>query len=130
MGLDQFAFAFQPDSQVVPAVDLDDDGFIHPPLRVYQWRKHPDLQGWMCNLWRAKGGDGGETQFNAGQNVCLSRADLDALEVANADHGLPKTTGFFFGESTDDQAAEVTEFLRRARFLADHGWVIYYTSWW
>jgi len=45
---------------------------------IAYWRKHPNLQGWMEQLWREKGGKG---EFNC-VDVELTREDLKQLELA------------------------------------------------
>jgi hypothetical protein len=94
---------------------------------LYYWRKHPNLQGWMQQLYRAKGGQG--KQFN-GNTVRLDAADLDALEREVEAGGLPETTGFFFGESRPEHADEDREFIKLARAAIAQGYVVFYDSWW
>jgi hypothetical protein len=50
MGLDMYAFATEED---LPAsVDFT----ASEGSKLHQWRKHPNLHGWMEELYRAKGG--------------------------------------------------------------------------
>ncbi len=144
MGLDQYAFvtdnglasgAFQ--------IPRDFNPFADGQL-IAQWRKHPDLHGWMRALYQQKSGEtlhttdeGGklntylDEEFNAGQGVELTAEDLDALEQAVNSNGLPQTTGFFFGESvTEEDKPQDLEFIRNARAAIAHGHKVYYTSWW
>lgn len=119
MGLDQWAKAHKPDN--------DDDAY-----ELAYWRKHPNLEGWMANLWHSREDcPGGE--FNC-QRLYLSEEDLDELENAVLHAGeacLPETSGFFFGEPADDYyKATDLEFIASARDALAAGYKVYYTSWW
>ena len=123
MGLDQFAFA------------IDNNG---EKEELAYWRKHPNLQGWMKNLWEAKGRPGlpddHEPNMMGDFNcipVELNSDDLDDLEDAVRGNGLPETGGFFFGENSDDYYKEKDlEFIQKAREALDAGLVVEYNSWW
>ena len=123
MGLDQFAFA------------IDNNG---EKEELAYWRKHPNLQGWMENLWEAKGKPGlpedSEPSMMGDFNcvpVELNSDDLDDLEDAVRGSGLPDTVGFFFGDNSDDYYKEKDlEFIRKAREALDAGLVVEYNSWW
>ncbi len=123
MGLDQYAYSVDP-RLVEGSVDfkVPDDC----ARQIAYWRKHPDLQGWMQELYLAKGG---QEEFNC-VNVRLELEDLDALEEAVRDGDLPRTSGFFFGESTPDDRDDDLIFIRDARAELAEGRVVYYTSWW
>ena len=118
--------------------DLDFDTLIlkNPTISVpYQigkelcyWRKHPDLHGWMRDLFHEKGGKS-ETSFN-GDAIFLTVEDVKNLATAIVDEKLPYTTGFFFGESEgrlkEKDLAEVDKMLE----ALEKGSSIYYTSSW
>jgi hypothetical protein len=123
MGLDQYANLYR--AEDAAGVKVDIEAAMAAPL--YYWRKHPNLQGWMEQLYRAKGGKG--KQFNT-NTVRLDKEDLDALEQAVAMGGLPETTGFFFGESEPEHAEQDREFLKLARAAIAEGYVVFYDSWW
>jgi len=123
MGLDMYAYAT--DERFDTPVDFE-------PTRhtlIHQWRKHPDLHGWMRNLYRAKGG--AYDDFNC-RAVPLSIMDVDMLEQAIRQRKLPTTSGFFFGQST--ALAEVIEddlaFVDKARTAIANGQTIIYAAWW
>jgi hypothetical protein len=121
MGLDMYAFTTGAD---IPAVDFKqpDDS-----AELFYWRKHPNLHGWMEELYRAKGGS--EDDFNC-VPVRLEKADIDALEtIVNGDN-LPFTTGFFFGESLPEDKNDDLNFVQKARAALNEGKRVYYTSWW
>lgn len=123
MGLDQFAFA------------IDNNG---EKEELAYWRKHPNLQGWMENLWESKGKPGlpeDHTSDMMGDFNCipveLNSDDLDDLEDAVRGSGLPSTTGFFFGSDSDEHYKENDlEFIRKAREALDAGLTVVYDSWW
>tara|TARA_R110001583_G_scaffold8774_5_gene41538 strand:- start:66 stop:395 length:330 start_codon:yes stop_codon:yes gene_type:complete len=109
MGLDQYAFAIKDDERV----------------ELAYWRKHANLQGWMRELYHAKGGT--EVDFNC-IPVALDNDDLDRLEKEHAN--LEKATGFFWGSShpMDDQAT--ADFVSKARDYIRKGYTVEYDSWW
>ena len=51
---------------------------VAKPREIAYWRKHPNLQGWMHQLWESKGNQG---DFN-GDELELTWEDLDELEHA------------------------------------------------
>lgn len=93
---------------------------------LHDWRKHPNLHGWMEQLYREKGG---EKEFNC-VNLQLTEEDLDKLENDIRDSNLPETHGFFFGESTTGTQKGDLEFITVARQSINEGSDVYYTSWW
>ena len=93
---------------------------------IAYWRKHPDLHGWMENLYREKGGR--EKSFN-GDLVVLTLADLDRLEEDILRKNLPKTSGFFFGESGEISLKDL-EFVLEARKAIQEGDTVFYDSSW
>ena len=123
MGLDQYANARRGEPQT------DEDGYTYyeDSMELAYWRKHPNLQGWMEELWREKGNDG---EFNC-EDVELTLDDLDALEQSLDNEALPETVGFFFGQNSDDHYAEQDrEFIREARAAIKKGYTVVYSSWW
>lgn len=123
MGLDQYGLTYPMEQAGNQETDIRGDG----EDCIYQWRKHPNLHGWMENLYRAKGGQ--ETQFNCA-TVRLDSADLDTLEKAVLAGKLPVTEGFFFGQSRPENKAQDLEFIARARDAIQRGLVVFYDSWW
>jgi hypothetical protein len=123
MGLDQYAFAVNNNGE---------------KEELAYWRKHPNLQGWMENLWDSKGRPG-LTEDNSGNMLgdfnCipleLNIDDLDDLEDAVRGSSLPETAGFFFGSNSDNEYKEEDlEFIRKAREALDSGLTVMYDSWW
>ena len=113
MGLDQYAKVYEGDK---------DEG-----TEIAYWRKHPHLQGWMENLYREKGG---EQDFNC-VAVEVSEEDLDRLEEDIKAKGLPKTSGFFFGDDSSSHYVEQDlQFIEDARKAIAEGKKVAYSSWW
>ena len=126
MGLDMFAFS----TKAKPKTEVDFETKNFDPTEIHYWRKHPNLHGWMQNLYESKGGDP-NADFN-GECVVLTESDLDDLEHDIKQCDLPDTTGFFFGNSQndDDEMKDDLEFVRKARTAIKEGKTVYYTSWW
>ena len=123
MGLDQYATARRGEAKT------DDEGYTYyeDSMELAYWRKHPNLQGWMEDLYHEKGG---EQEFNC-VDLELTLDDLDALEESLDEEALPETAGFFFGSDSSDYYAEADrEFIREARAAIKQGYTIIYSSWW
>ena len=123
MGLDQFAYS------------IDSAG---NKTEIAYWRKHPNLQGWMENLWESKGRPNqnadsdpmGLSDFNC-VPVELTYEDLDGLEHDIQQNRMPQTVGFFFGSDSDEHyRSQDLEFIQNARQALDNGSKVYYDSWW
>ena len=139
MGLDQYAVARKGEPRKVPQTwtTTDADGNEEEVVEYYnewddtfqlaEWRKHPNLQGWMQELYYEKGGEG---EFNC-VDLELTLEDLDALEATLDEEELPETVGFFFGSNADDHYAEADrEFIVQARAAIKQGYKVIYSSWW
>jgi hypothetical protein len=94
---------------------------------LHYWRKHPNLHGWMELLYREKGGT--DANFNC-VNLQLTSEDLDRLEAAIRDRGLPHTEGFFFGASDGSETEDDLAFIAKAREAIGQGLTVFYSSWW
>jgi hypothetical protein len=127
MGLDQYAY-----------VNGDDDS----RNEIAYWRKHPNLQGWMEQLWESKGRpldhvhdpEDFKEDFNGSFNcipIELTMEDLNQLEKDIIFGGLPGTTGFFFGGDSDDYYKQQDlEFVLKAKQEILCGNRVFYSSWW
>ena len=123
MGLDQYAEARRGE----PSTDEDGYTYYEDSMELAYWRKHPNLQGWMQELYHEKGG---EESFNC-VDVELTLGDLEALEQSLDESALPETVGFFFGtDSSDYYAEQDREFIREARAAIKQGYTVVYSSWW
>lgn len=123
VGLDMYALVT--DEKPEKPVDFDIDNLEYS--ECFYWRKHPNLHGWMCNLYYEKGGSSDE--FNC-VPVEISLNDLDRLEAAVKSHSLPLTTGFFFGITRPFELERDLEFIDLARRHIEEGRYIFYDSWW
>jgi hypothetical protein len=107
--------------------------------KLAYWRKHPNLHGWMEQLWINKGRPGaygtGQTNeydvdFN-GIEVELTFEDLEQLEEDILTGSLPHTTGFFFGDPRDEGYKERDlEFIKKAKAEIFCGLKVFYNSSW
>ncbi len=123
MGLDMYAYSTK--AKPTTEVDFSTKNFELDDL--HYWRKHPNLHGWMQNLYDMKGGT--SPDFN-GDCVVLDSEDLDNLEQDIKDGNLPDTTGFFFGNTQGDEDEDDLLFVKEAREAIANGNTVYYTSWW
>ena len=123
MGLDQYGTARKGE----PSTDEDGYTYYEDSMELAYWRKHPNLQGYMQQLWHEKGNDG---EFNC-VDLELTLSDLDYLEQSLDESALPETAGFFFGTNSDDHYAEQDrEFILSARNAIEKGYTVIYSSWW
>jgi hypothetical protein len=99
---------------------------------IAYWRKHPNLHGWMEQLWnkRTNGGHQDGNTFN-GIEVELTREIIDDLEQHVLDGTLPGTSGFFFGNDADEHYYNYDlEFIKQARYELFMGLKVFYNSSW
>jgi len=116
MGLDMYAYA---------ATQANDSATVQ--REIAYWRKHPNLHGWMRRLWESKGNQG---EFN-GDELELTWEDLDNLEHAVTHKQLPSTSGFFFGNNSDDRyQKQDLAFVRNAKAEIFTGLKVFYNSSW
>ena len=136
MGLDQFSYRIKKGFITKP-VDFETESYNeeteeHEVLcdkeELHYWRKHPNLQGWMENLYYEK--DGESESFNC-VNVQLTWEDLEQLEKDIKEGDLPETCGFFFGNDSDEYYKEETlEFIEKGLDSIKNGYDVNYSSWW
>lgn len=121
MGLDMYSMVT--DDQFESAVDFKPQR----PSELHYWRKHPNLHGWMEQLYFDKGGSA--DCFNC-VCVALDEEDLARLETAIKEGNLPPTSGFFFGSTNGSEADDDLEFVAKARAALKNGQTVFYDSWW
>ena len=111
--------------------DDSDPTKVSQPRELAYWRKHPNLQGWMKQLWEEKNPDNTEvTSFN-GIELELTWEDLERLELDIISGGLPETTGFFFGEDSNEfYYNDDLEFVKNAKAEIFIGLRVFYNSSW
>ena len=131
MGLDMYAYVARKEGQMrdyYESYNYDtDSGPVEKPREIAYWRKHPNLHGWMHKLWNERGHSG---DFN-GDELELTFEDLDRLEYVVKYKELPGTSGFFFGNDSDDHyRADDLEFIKQARSELTQGMRVFYNSSW
>lgn len=141
MGLDMYAYCatkagaqneWYEDAQFDPEAREYVNPNKEKPREIAYWRKHPNLHGWMEQLWREKNtlGSSDDPMFN-GLELELTWEDLDKLEYAVKNNGLPGTRGFFFGDDADEYYKDQDlEFIKNARAEIFCGLKVFYNSSW
>jgi len=147
MGLDMYAYTaaragqqndFYEGAEWDPELKESVNPDIAKPREIAYWRKHPNLHGWMEELWidrlAAEGKAPEEGTFGStfnGVELELTREDIDALEADILKKRLPSTSGFFFGEDADDYYRDQDlEFVKKARAELFMGLKVFYNSSW
>ena len=148
MGLDQYAWRvvteLPPEALPHPHFEgtytVGEDQWYDPELvdekptgryltLVSQWRKHPNLHGFMAHHWAKATGEK-EGDFNC-VKFPLTVELIDELESSIKNELLPDTEGFFFGGRSDDYYEEQDlEFCKKAREILTAGGEVLYDSWW
>ena len=108
MGLDQYAYKVKGDQR----------------WEIAYWRKHANLEGYMEEVFRSRGGIG---DFNC---VDLKLTKTDLLELRDKHRDLPDADGFFWGETSQKKIEDTQTFIEVALQAVDEGWDIIYSSWW
>ena len=136
MGLDMYAYVadragqqreFYDTSEFNEATGEYGSATVAQPREIAYWRKHPNLHGWMHELWESRGNSG---EFN-GDELELTWEDLEVLELDVIAGTLPGTSGFFFGNDSDDHYREQDlKFIRDARAELFCGLKVFYNSSW
>jgi hypothetical protein len=142
MGLDMYAYVAGKKGQYndfyeTAEFDATSSEFVSKtvtkPYEIAYWRKHPNLHGWMEELWRKKNEPGlqhPDQTFN-GIELELTWDDLDELERAIRHGQLPNTEGFFFGKPADNHYYEQDlEFVNNAKAEVFLGLKVFYNSSW
>jgi hypothetical protein len=141
MGLDMYAYSankagaqteYWDNSQFV---DGEVSSTCTKPKEIMYWRKHPNLHGWMENLWTRKGRPGldpaDEYKMFNGIELELTWEDLMELEYDIAHKALPSTSGFFFGDDSDAYyKKQDQEFIKEAKADLLCGLKVFYNSSW
>ena len=138
MGLDQYAYVAAKASERAEYYEAEEGEFIDgewkvpgkaKPREIAYWRKHPNLQGWMEQLWQKRNPED-MSSFN-GIELELTWQDIDELEKAVKKRNLPSTQGFFFGNNSDQHYYnQDLEFIKNARAELFLGLKVFYNSSW
>lgn len=143
MGLDQYMYVATKAganeeywSEKNQSKDDSDPTKVSKPRELAYRRKHPNLQGWMEQLWIEKGYPGRDdpddpnNMFNCVE-LELTWEDLERLEQDVLEGRLPKTTGFFYGDNSDDYYREADlKFIKDAKAELFMGLKVFYNSSW
>ena len=142
MGLDMYAYVaskrgqyneFYENAEFNGTTNDFESDTVTKPYEIAYWRKHPNLHGWMEQLWVSKGRPRqsvGWPIFN-GIELELTWDDLDNLERAIRNGQLPDTEGFFFGKPSDNHYYEQDlEFVNNAKAEVFLGLKVFYNSSW
>lgn len=112
--------------------DKESNDYVNPnvskPREIAYWRKHPNLHGWMEKLAEQK-----NLKYNSfnGIELELTAEDLDELERAVTHSQLPATSGFFFGNDSDQHYySQDLAFIKAARTEMFMGLKVFYNSSW
>jgi len=150
MGLDMYAYTAGRSGQYSDwwrDAELDEHKkqFVNPkitkPVEIAYWRKHPNLHGWMEQLWRDRqyqdqptdATEAVDPESDTFNNVELElmREDIDRLEQCILENRLPVTRGFFFGDDSGVYYREQDlEFIKQARANLFLGLRVFYNSSW
>jgi hypothetical protein len=135
MGLDMYAYvaarAGQQQEYWESYVTETEKSSVTKPREIAYWRKHPNLHGWMEQLWRGRNTDSSVDPTFNGVELELTWEDLEQLEEDIKNGRLPSTTGFFFGSDSDDYyRLQDLEFVRQARAELFTGLKVFYNSSW
>ena len=117
MGLDQYAYARSKERKGCE-LDLEND------TQLMYWRKHANLEGWMSDLYRSRGGN---REFNCVE-LKLGLEDIERLEKEYLNFETSK--GFFWGQSSKFDNDATGDFIALAYKAIEDGYDIIYTSWW
>ena len=138
MGLDMYAYVasrkgqkdeFYETAEFDKTVNEYVNTTVNKPHEIAYWRKHPNLHGWMEQLWQNKNPEDMST-FN-GIELELTWDDLDELERAIRHGQLPNTEGFFFGNPADNHYyKQDLEFVNNAKAEVFLGFKVFYNSSW
>lgn len=142
MGLDQYAYIKLGSAPEGLTQDEAFQELQNSQFDFAYWRKHPNLQGWMERKWREKNNTSDQyendtlidDEFN-GVELELTLKDIDQLEEAiknkNLNGGHGDTTGFFFGNNSDqDYYFDDLDFCRKARVALKYNTPVFYNSSW
>jgi hypothetical protein len=134
MGLDMYAYCGQKGQHDEYWENYDhknDSSTVTKPRELAYWRKHPNLHGWMHQLWKRRNTDPSVDPMFNGVELELTWEDLDELEQAVKNKELPATSGFFFGDNSDEHYYEQDlEFIKQARAELFLGTRVFYNSSW
>jgi hypothetical protein len=137
MGLDMYAYVATREGQqhdYYDGAEWDENSrefvnkTVNKPREIAYWRKHPNLHGWMETLAKQK-----KLKYDSfnGVEMELTAEDLDTLERDVKKRQLPATSGFFFGDNSDQHYYDQDlAFVKAARTEMFMGLKVFYNSSW
>ena len=134
MGLDQYLLVRDNRLADFPQVyPLYQEKEETPYIELRRWRKHADLQGLMATIAQEKGIVSHPDEFNR-VDLPLNGDDIQRTIMAIVEKQLPKTTGFFFGQSDIHYTPALHKYdigtWTEAIAWADDGYEVIYNAWW
>ena len=139
MGLDQYAITKLLDKAPELDPNLHGQEMVNymntaERIQICSWRKHPHFHGWMERLWRTREQPYKTDDFNCVE-LELTQQDILELQEAVTNGTLMerayRTSGFFWGDPADEEYRDQDLlFCRQALDLIQHGFKVYYDSWW
>jgi len=129
MGLDAYINRVNkeaiPDDQVVD-FNIDHDCWV--TNEVMYWRKFSDLQGWMQKEYMSLGGT--DPEFNC-SSLLVTSDMLERLRLDIKSNSIGKTTGFFFGEMTEEKWKVLDKNIDTLIFMIENTpqHKFYYSAW-
>ena len=75
MGLDQYVYIIR-NGKIEGKINFEYGNEFYNGEEFHYWRKHHDLDDWMFNLYRSKGGDSNIHEFDC---VMLDKYDITEL---------------------------------------------------
>jgi hypothetical protein len=135
MGLDQYAYAASKanskNEYYKEKYERGNENAVDPTTELAYWRKHPNLHGWMEELWIKKHQPVEPDMMFNGVELELTFDDIMQLEEDIKNGNLPATSGFFFGSNSDDYyKAQDLEFVYEAKSRLFLGQKVFYNSSW
>ena len=124
MGLDQFAFKVRSRNLESQKQDVDFNVDDIEKEELCYWRKHYDLDNWMQQRYRSKGGN--DDMFNCCW-MKLSKLDLTELEVCLLKGEIKYRD---WPDELKDQLQRDFDFVDDAKKAIDNGYDVLYTNWW
>lgn len=150
MGLDMYAYTasrsgqyrdWWQDADLDPNTQKFENVKLTRPVEIAYWRKHPNLHGWMEQLWQQRQDlveptdthmcpEPHSNMFN-GIELELTWQNIDQLEQCVLNNSLPHSQGFWVGGVKCDYFREQDlEFVRQARTNLFLGLRVFYNSSW
>ena len=124
MGLDQFAFKVKSRNLESQKQDVDFNVDDIEKEELCYWRKNYDLDNWMQQRYRSKGGN--DDMFNCCW-MKLSKLDLTDLEVCLLKGEIKYRD---WPDELKDQLQRDFDFVDDAKRAIDNGYDVLYTNWW